>query len=163
MSAAIRIFGFRRPLRRVLGATFWLALMMAQPCCAQVSNGGQFPNGSGQTTNPHGIRPAPPPDDLDHPLAGNPGDPVFMERRMQQLNAVQHKSMVADTDKLLKLVTELNAEINSTNSNALTPAQLRKVIEIEKLAHSVKDKMRTSVRGAPDYQDNTPLLPVTHR
>ena len=162
MNPAIGILGLRCSLSRVLFATFWLAMMLA-PCSAQVSNGGHFPSGSGQTPNQRTVYPTPPPDDMDQPLAGNPGEPVFMERRMRQLNAVQHKSMVADTEKLLKLVTELNAEINSTNSNSLTPAQVRKVMEIEKLAHSVKDKMRTSLRGAPDFRDNSPLPPVTHR
>jgi hypothetical protein len=163
MNPATGIFGLRCSLSRVLCATFWLAMMMALPCSAQVSNGGHFPSGGGQTTNQRTVYPAPPPDDMNQPLAGNPGEPVFMERRMRQLNAVQHKSMVADTEKLLQLVTELNEEINSTNSNSLTQAQLRKVMEIEKLAHSVKDKMRTSVRGVPDYQDNSPLPPVSHR
>jgi hypothetical protein len=163
MNTAIRIFGLRCLLSRVLCAIPCLAMMMALPCSAQVSNGGHFPSGGGQTTNQRTVYPAPSPDDMNQPLAGNPGEPVFMERRMRQLNAVQHKSMVDDTEKLLRLVTELNAEINRTNSNSLTQAQVRKVMEIEKLAHSVKDKMRTSVRGAPDYQDNSPLPPVSHR
>ena len=42
--------------------------------------------------------------------------------------------MVDDTDKLLKLVTELNSEISRTNTSTLTPEQLRRVAEIEKLA-----------------------------
>jgi hypothetical protein len=56
--------------------------------------------------------------------------------------------MVSDTNKLLKLVNELNAEIGQTNPDSLTPSQLQKVAEIEKLAHNVRDKMSTSVRGA---------------
>jgi hypothetical protein len=161
MNTAIGIFGLRCSLSRVLCATFWLAMMIV-PCSAQVSNGGHFPSGSGQTSNQRTIYPTPPPD-MDQPMTGSASEPVYMERRMRQLNDVQHKSMVADTDKLLKLVTELNAEINGTNSNSLTPEQLRKVMEIEKLAHSVKDKMRTSVRGAPEYQNDSPLSPVSHR
>jgi hypothetical protein len=57
--------------------------------------------------------------------------------------------MVADADKLLKLASELKAEIDSGNSESLTPTQLKKLETIEKLAHSVKDKMSTSVRGVP--------------
>ena len=70
---------------------------------------------------------------------------------MRQLNEAQHKAMVSDTDKLLKLVTEFNAEIGSTNPESLTPEQLRKVAEIEKLAHSVKEKMRLSAGIADKY------------
>ena len=82
--------------------------------------------------------------------------PVFYEKRLQMLNAAQHQSMVADTDRLLKLVAELNSQVSSSNSNALTPEQLRMVADIEKLAHSVKDKMRMSVRSAGDYNGPTP-------
>jgi HAMP domain-containing protein len=85
------------------------------------------------------------------------GDQVYRERRLQQLNAAQHKSMVADTDKLLKLVTELNTEIANTNPDSLTPQQLRKIAEIEKLAHNVKDKMRMSVKGSTDSMEGVPV------
>jgi hypothetical protein len=101
--------------------------------------------------------------DMDQPIGGNAGTPVYLERRLRQLNAVQHKSLVEDTDKLLKLVTELNSEISRTNTSTLTPEQLRKVAEIEKLAHNVKDKMRTSVRGAPDFEERSPLPPISPR
>ena len=57
-------------------------------------------------------------------------------------------------------MNELNAEIARTNPNALTEAQLRKVAEIEKLAHNVKDKMSTSVRGTPAFQP--PFSPIHH-
>jgi hypothetical protein len=59
--------------------------------------------------------------------------------------------MVSDTNKLLRLVNELNSEIAHTSPDLLTPSQLRKVAEIEKLAHNVKDKMSTSVRGLPAF------------
>src|SRR5579862_5303013 len=87
------------------------------------------------------------PQQLDTP-AITPATEGFYEKRLQVLNAAQHKSMVADTDRLLKLVSDLNAQINGNNSNTLTQDQLRMVAEIEKLAHSVRDKMRMSVRSA---------------
>ena len=46
------------------------------------------------------------------------GTPIFYEKRLQMLNAAQHKSMVADTDRLLKLVSDLNSQINSSKTNA---------------------------------------------
>jgi len=58
---------------------------------------------------------------------------------------------------LLKLANELNAEI-SANPEALTPDQLRKLATIEKLAHSVKEKMSTPVAGNPMYQPPTPPM-----
>jgi len=56
------------------------------------------------------------------------------------------------------LANELGSEISRDNPTELTSAQLRKVAEIEKLAHSVKDKMSTSVRGMPSYVQAPPHL-----
>jgi hypothetical protein len=59
--------------------------------------------------------------------------------------------LVSDTNKLVRLANELGSEISRDNPSELTPAQLHKVAEIEKLARSVKDKMSTSVRGTPSF------------
>ncbi|MFZ0302507.1 MAG: hypothetical protein WAL75_07475 [Terracidiphilus sp.] len=76
---------------------------------------------------------------------GNPGsggfDSIIAERRMKMLNNERHKSLLSDSDKLFKLATELDNEIAKSNLGLLTPDQLRKVAEIEKLAHNVRDKM----------------------
>jgi hypothetical protein len=85
------------------------------------------------------------------------GDSVEEVRRLRALNADRQKSMVADANKLLSLVNELNAEIARDNPDTLDPEQLHKVAEIEKLAHSVKDKMSISVRGTAPFQ--MPPLP----
>jgi hypothetical protein len=68
-------------------------------------------------------------------------DPVAGEKRLRALNAERQKSLVSDTNKLLKLAQELEAEIGSENPGSLNPAQLHKIAEIEKLARSVKEKM----------------------
>jgi hypothetical protein len=73
------------------------------------------------------------------------------EKQLRLLNDARQKSLVSDADKLLKLASELKSEVDQNNPDSLTPAQLRKVAEIEKLAHSVKVKMSTSVRGAQDF------------
>jgi len=78
------------------------------------------------------------------------------ERRLRALNADRQKSLVAETDKLLKLATELNAEVSSAHPDALTANQLRKLAEMEKLAHGVKDKMSTSVRGVSPFMQSFP-------
>ncbi len=89
-------------------------------------------------------------------LSGAP--PSNNEKLLRALNADRQKSMVSDTNKLLRLVNELNAEIARTNSGSLTSSELHKVAEIEKLAHNVKDKMSTSVRGTPAF--SPPFQPV---
>jgi hypothetical protein len=82
-------------------------------------------------------------------------DSIEEERRLRALNAERQKSLVSDTDKLLRLARELDGEVSRTNPDSLTPAELSKVAEIEKLAHKVKEKMSTSVRGTSTFQ---PLL-----
>jgi hypothetical protein len=89
--------------------------------------------------------------------SGN-GDSAEVEKRLRALNAERQKSMVADTNKLLKLAQELQDEIGHTSPDALTPTQLRKVADIEKLAHSIKEKMSTSVRGAPEVRMPFPAV-----
>jgi hypothetical protein len=85
-------------------------------------------------------------DDTD----GSGGDPdsSMAQRRLRMLNNERQKSIVSDSDKLLKLTTELNDEIAHSNPGTLTPDQLRKIAEIEKLAHDVRDKMTMTI-GAP--------------
>jgi hypothetical protein len=74
------------------------------------------------------------------------------DKLLRALNAERQKSLVSDTNKLLRLVNELSAEIARANPGSLTPDQLRRVAEIEKLAHNVKEKMSTSVRGGPAFR-----------
>ncbi|MGB7546480.1 MAG: hypothetical protein WBM14_01915, partial [Terracidiphilus sp.] len=83
-------------------------------------------------------------------------DPAVAEKQLRALNAERQKSMVSDADKLLKLAGELHAEIDAGSSASLTPAQLRKVAEIEKLAHSVKQKMSLAVGGGPVFHEPFP-------
>lgn len=64
------------------------------------------------------------------------------QKRLRALNEDRQKSMVADTNKLLRLVNELNEEIAQNSPNALTPDEIHKLSEIEKLARHVKDKMK---------------------
>jgi len=93
---------------------------------------------------------------LDHP---GYEDEARHERQLQALNADRQKALVADTVKLLKLTNELNSEVSSGNSDKLTAGQLRKLEQIEKLAHSVKEKMSTSVRGVAPFQMSDPAIP----
>jgi len=91
--------------------------------------------------------------DVDSPFET---DPNLVEKRVRSLNIERHKSMVSDTEKLLKLARQLDAEIASNSSDALTPEEVRKVAEIEKLAHNVKAKMAQSFGGGPVFRP-TPI------
>lgn len=47
-----------------------------------------------------------------------------------------------DTDKLLKLSVELKDSVDKSDENVLSLDVIKKAEEIEKLAHSVKEKMK---------------------
>lgn len=87
---------------------------------------------------PRTIQPGPPPD-------GGSGIPVQFEKEMQRkANEQRQADLKRDTEKLLKLSTELKDYVDKTNSNVLSMDVIKKAEEIEKLAHSVKMKMRGS-------------------
>jgi hypothetical protein len=68
--------------------------------------------------------------------------PPQRERQAKLLNDDRQKQLVADTDKLLQLATELHADVAKTNKNVLSVDVIKRADEIEKLAHSVKMKMK---------------------
>jgi hypothetical protein len=79
-------------------------------------------------------------------------DPIFTEKRLRAMNADRQKSIVSDTDKLVKLARQLDAEIASNPTDELTSEELHKLAEIEKLAHNVKAKMAQSFGGGPEVR-----------
>jgi len=60
----------------------------------------------------------------------------------KKANEQRQAELKRDTDKLLQLSTELKQYVDKSNENVLSVDVLRKAEEIEKLAHSVKTKMR---------------------
>jgi len=82
-------------------------------------------------------------------------DSIFAEQRLRAMNADRQRSMVSDADKLVKLARQLDAEVASNPTDELTPEELRKVAEIEKLAHNVKAKMAQSFGGGPQLRPST--------
>ncbi len=56
---------------------------------------------------------------------------------------LQRQALIrTDTERLLKLAEELKEDVQKTNENMLSLDVLKKAEEIEKLAHTVKDKMK---------------------
>ena len=60
----------------------------------------------------------------------------------KKANEERQAALKADTDKLVKLAGELKDYVDKTNENVLSLDVLRKAEEIEKLAHSVKERMK---------------------
>jgi sRNA-binding protein len=52
--------------------------------------------------------------------------------------------LVADTNKLLELSQELKAEVAKSNKDTLSLAVVKKAAEVEKLAKSLKERMRNN-------------------
>jgi len=66
-----------------------------------------------------------------------------MERDMaKKANEERHAALKRDTDKLLRLSTELKEFVDKSNENTLSLDVIKKAEEIEKLAHSVREKMK---------------------
>jgi hypothetical protein len=58
------------------------------------------------------------------------------------LMSERQKRLVADTDKLVELTTALKEQVDETNKNILSLDMIKKAEEIEKLAHSVKERIK---------------------
>ena len=72
-----------------------------------------------------------------------PAIPPDMQKEIEKkANAQRQADLKRDTDKLLKLSTELKEYVDKSNENVLSVEVINKAEEIEKLAHSVKVKMR---------------------
>ncbi len=66
-----------------------------------------------------------------------------MEREMaKKANQMRHADLKRDTERLFKLATELKEYVGESNENMLSVNVVKKAEEIEKLAHSVKEKMK---------------------
>jgi hypothetical protein len=68
---------------------------------------------------------------------------VRMQKELEKkANLERQLHLKTDTDKLFKLATELKDQVDKSNQNILSLEVIKKADEIEKLAHSVKEKMR---------------------
>jgi hypothetical protein len=76
-----------------------------------------------------------------------PGDDDQSRERLahdmaKKANQDRQAALKSDTDKILKLAVELKDYVDKSNENVLSLEVLKKADEIEKLARSVKDKMK---------------------
>lgn len=71
-------------------------------------------------------------------------DPSFdMEaKQLRMRNIERQKRLVGDTEKLLQLATQLHEDVAKTDRNTLSMDVIKRADEIERLAHSVKEKMK---------------------
>jgi hypothetical protein len=87
----------------------------------------------------------PVPPRLEGPQNDEPGPavPSRIQKDMEKrANEQRQAELKRDTVRLLKLSTELKDYVDKSNENVLSLDVIKKADEIEKLAHSVKTRMR---------------------
>ena len=98
---------------------------------------------------------APPPVSAESPNTGFPPfggnvsrpDPLTAEQQHKQAesrNKERQSSLKKDTDHLLQLATELKQSVDKTNEHVLSLDVIKKTEAVEKLAKSIREKMRAN-------------------
>ncbi len=95
----------------------------------------------------NGQRPVPPVPPPGGDLSAAPADQDDARERLshemaKKANEERHAALKNDTDKLVRLAVDLKAYVDKSNEHILSVDVVKKAEEIEKLAHSVKDKMK---------------------
>jgi TolA-binding protein len=81
--------------------------------------------------------------DINTSMAGEDDARARITHDMEKKAAKERvAALKSDTDKLLKLSIELKSYVDKSNENVLSVDVVKKAEEIEKLAKSVKDKMK---------------------
>ena len=109
----------------------------------------------GQTTNPQAqlSQPQPKVDSLTRADNRVPDANQVMKMREQQAkkkifqaaNIERTRQLAEDSGLLLKLAEELNTEVAKASTDTLSPTEMRKIEDIERLAHNVQQKMKLTV------------------
>jgi hypothetical protein len=90
-----------------------------------------------QMRNPSGRRNGPP-DSADEQMRAR-----VEKEAAKKWNKERQAELKKDTDKLLELATQLKQQVDKSNENILSLDVVKKADEIEKLAHAVREKMRS--------------------
>jgi hypothetical protein len=62
--------------------------------------------------------------------------------RIEAANAERKKQITTDSEKLIKMATDLKDELDKTDKDTLPVSTIHKIDAIEKLARDMKDKLR---------------------
>ncbi len=112
-------------------------------CCVVATSSGQLQSQAPPTTQP----PAAPGQGRVSVGGEEDNETSPMMRRAavkaeKQRNEQRQKQIVNDTDKLSQLAQQLKDEVGNIDKKTLSASAAKKAEEIEKLARSVKDKMK---------------------
>ncbi len=101
--------------------------------------------GAGQNAPPQQPQLPPVIPHISFPGAGGGYDGISPGVQRQQAIArdkERQQRLVEDTNKLLELATDLKTQVDKTNRGIMSIDVIKKAEEIEKLAHSVKERMK---------------------
>jgi hypothetical protein len=124
-------------VRMGMAAGLLIAGMVAASGRSQQNNA----NGGTQQQQPQ-IPSKLPPSSLDLSRETGSDHAGVAERQAIAMNDERQKKLVADTEKLLVLAAELKTDVDKSTKDTLSIDVIKKADEIEKLAHSVKEKMK---------------------
>jgi nitric oxide reductase activation protein len=112
-------------------------------CLAAIAPLAGVAQGSVMKTNGHTLPPIlTDPPDKNAQIAMQEGRQEQQKQNFAAANAERKKQIAEDTEKLLKLATDLKTEVDKTDKDTLSLNVIRKAEAIEKLAHNVKEKMK---------------------
>lgn len=72
----------------------------------------------------------------------NPIEAQAARQRLKLMDEQRQKQLIEDTNKLVSLANELKEEVDKSTKDTLSLSVIRKAEQIEKLAKSVKEKMK---------------------
>jgi hypothetical protein len=116
-----------------------IGVVLAAASSVSVSRGQMNPPPTGRQVP--GMPPSPK-TGIGSPDEPGPLDASRAEQQEKSRNSDRQKRLVADTDKLLALATDLKAQVDKSTKDTLSVDVIKKADEIEKLAHSVKERMK---------------------
>jgi hypothetical protein len=115
------------------GSILWICIAAHAQSMPAQSPYSAVPSQSSQSPRPQMGEPH------EEPLTGHAREQQSIAR-----NSERQKKLAEDTTKLLALATELKEQVDKTNKDILSVDVVKKADEIEKLAKSVKDRMKGS-------------------
>jgi heme/copper-type cytochrome/quinol oxidase subunit 1 len=119
---------------RVITVGFVLIALSGAMALTQKIGPAQMPGGATAGQDPFGQDASK--SKLDSPLANT------VNKQAEMRNDERQKRLVSDTEKLLTLATELHQDVGKTDKHILSVDVVKRAEEIEKLAHSVKERMK---------------------
>jgi hypothetical protein len=134
-------------MRRTFAKLRWgvgavAALLLAESWVAVSGNGLHTISAAQLQQQPMPQQITPPPGFGEPPVPNDPMERHRLEKMEKARNVDRQKQLQRDTDKLLSLAKELKDQVDKSNKDMLSVDVVKKAAEIEKLAKSVKDRMR---------------------